>query len=387
MKILILAPEPFFSLRGSSIRLCHTMRALAEAGHKVELLCYPRGEHTEISGVQVFRVPSCPGLGLFAGRDMWCKFFMNAYMLLAAGRRLMRGGYDVVHVVQSSTWFAGCLKWIFRIKLVCDIYGPLRETLRDTTSILSRPFLPWKEALSRKTLRAADLIIARSAGMAISLGKDFSKVHIAQIEDAPLAASFQSDLEGADAFRKKYDVGHVPVILYAGGFDSAQGVDMFLRAAPRIRKGFPDVCFLLVGGLADQVAKMRKLAESLDILDNCLFTGKRPMSEVPAYMTAASVLVSPHLRTPYPVSKIFTYMQSGKPIVATRVAAHTEVLDETCAILVAQQADALAEGVLRALREPLLSKALGVEAMSRVAAQYGVSSFKHKLRVAYQAIA
>jgi glycosyltransferase involved in cell wall biosynthesis len=77
-------------------------------------------------------------------------------------------------------------------------------------------------------------------------------------------------------------------------------------------------------------------------------------------------------------------MQSCKPIVATRIPGHLHLLDESCATLVVAQADTLAQGILNALREPLTSKVLGKEALARVAEQYSLASFNHKMRQAYK---
>lgn len=384
MKILALVPEPFFVVKGSSIRLEHTFSALAEAGHKVDVLCYPGGANLDIDGVRIRRVPFLPGLASFARHRGWGNPFMNLLMFLRAGWLCLRGGYEAVHVVQPACWFSLWYKRPLGRFLICDLHGPIRDTLRDTASILSRPLLPWKEAKSRRTIENADAVIVRSSGLAEKLKEEIPEGKFFFIGDAPLAASFQPDEEGAGQLRSKHGIGQNPVVVYTGSFDAAHGVDVLLRAAQRIAKSVDGVKVIFVGGESDQIARMEKLARSLDLAETCLFVGEQPMSRIPAYISAATVLVSPHLRSSYPVSKLFTYMQSGKPIVATRIPAHLDVLDESCSILVVPQAEAIADGVLRALREPLLAQGLGIEAMARVGAKYSLSSFRHRVRSVYQ---
>ncbi|MFH0908551.1 MAG: glycosyltransferase, partial [bacterium] len=176
-------------------------------------------------------------------------------------------------------------------------------------------------------------------------------------------------------------------VMYTGNFENYQGVELLLRALSIVRRARTDVHGVFVGGEPEQIARMKEIARSLDLLTGCIFTGKRPMEEMPAFMSMASVLVSPRIRGTNTALKIYTYMQSGRPIVATKLATHTQVLDDECAILVQPQPDDVAAGILRAIKEPLLADALGREAKARVAARYSLASFKNKVQTAYQELA
>ena len=57
MKILMLAPEPFFQPRGTPISVYFRLQALADLGHEVDLLTYHLGEDNAFSGVKIFRTP------------------------------------------------------------------------------------------------------------------------------------------------------------------------------------------------------------------------------------------------------------------------------------------------------------------------------------------
>ena len=75
-------------------------------------------------------------------------------------------------------------------------------------------------------------------------------------------------------------------------------------------------------------------------------------SEIPAYLLAADVLVSPRSRGTNTPLKIYQYLRSGKPIVATRLLTHTQVLDDDTAILTGVSAAEFADGILSALENP-----------------------------------
>ena len=64
-----------------------------------------------------------------------------------------------------------------------------------------------------------------------------------------------------------------------------------------------------------------------------IFAGQRPAEEIPRFLDAADVLVSPRSTGTNTPLKIYQYLRSGRPIVATRLLTHTQVLDDEVAIL------------------------------------------------------
>ena len=90
---------------------------------------------------------------------------------------------------------------------------------------------------------------------------------------------------------------------------------------------------MLAGGRPDQIEAARRQAAAAGIGPATIFAGQRPAEEIPAYLDAADVLVSPRsLGTNTPL-KIYQYLRSGRPIVATRLLTHTQVLDDDVAFL------------------------------------------------------
>ena len=55
VKILMIAPEPFFEPRGTPFSEYHRIRALLELGHTVDLVTYPFGNDVSMPGLRVFR--------------------------------------------------------------------------------------------------------------------------------------------------------------------------------------------------------------------------------------------------------------------------------------------------------------------------------------------
>src|SRR5207248_10815360 len=120
---------------------------------------------------------------------------------------------------------------------------------------------------------------------------------------------------------------------------------------------------VLAGGQPDQIEAARGRAAEKGIAAVTLFAGQRPAEEIPAFLDAADVLVSPRsLGTNTPL-KIYQYLRAGRPIVATRLLTHTQVLDDAIAFLTAPTAEGFGAGILAAIGDPERARALGARAL------------------------
>ena len=100
-------------------------------------------------------------------------------------------------------------------------------------------------------------------------------------------------------------------------------------------------------------------------------------------MGLAEVLVSPRLEPDTTPLTIFSYMARGRPIVATDLPSHTQVLDADAAILVPPTPAGLAEGILRALEDPAGAAALGRRARHGVETRHTFAGCKRRLADCY----
>ena len=152
------------------------------------------------------------------------------------------------------------------------------------------------------------------------------------IENAPGSAEDEATPDAAAAVRRGLGLGEqTPLVLYTGTFEAYQGLDLLFAAMAIVGASRPDARLVLAGGKPDQVAAARGQAKAAGIGDVTVFAGERPASEIPAYLLAADVLVSPRSRGTNTPLKIYQYLRSGKPIVATRLLTHTQVLDDDTA--------------------------------------------------------
>src|ERR1044071_878555 len=97
VRILMIAPEPFFEPRGTPFSEFHRIRALTALGHQVDLVTYPFGADVDLPGLRVFRCLRPPLLsGVKIGPSL-AKVPLDALLTLTVLRRALADRYDAIH--------------------------------------------------------------------------------------------------------------------------------------------------------------------------------------------------------------------------------------------------------------------------------------------------
>ena len=173
-----------------------------------------------------------------------------------------------------------------------------------------------------------------------------------------------------------------PVILYTGTFEAYQGLDLLFAAAAHVARRRPDARFLLAGGRPDQVHKARAQARDAGAGGVVLFAGQRPAEEIPQFLDAADVLVSPRSTGTNTPLKIYQYLRSGRPIVATRLLTHTQVLTDDVAYLAEATPHGFGDAILEALADPERGRQVGRRARELAETKYSYETYLARTRQA-----
>jgi glycosyltransferase involved in cell wall biosynthesis len=381
LRILFLAPQPFFEVRGTPLAVLAMVRALGALGHRVDLLTYPQGAPVDLPAVRHFRSPRLPVGRVRAGPSL-AKLALDVPFLAAAAWRLVRERYDVVHAVEEAAHLAAPLARVLGVPLVVDVDSSIPDQLRESGFARRGPLLWAAEALEGHALRHSAAVITVCDSLTRSVQARVPEARVFQVEDPPLVSADDPPPPAAvAALRSTLRLGTRPVALYSGNFEPYQGVDLLVDAAARVT----EVQFLFMGGEPAEIAVMAARAAASGA--RCVFAGKRPVSELPVFLAAADVLVSPRrtgVNTPF---KIYTYLAAGKPLVATRIGTHTQLLDDSLAVLTEPTAEGLAAGVRQALAEGERSAARAQRGRALVEREYSPARFEEKVRRAYGAVA
>ena len=385
MKTLVVAPQPFFTARGTPLSVYYRSLVMAEQGAEIDLLTYGSGMNVRIPGVRIVRVPRLAFLEPLPIGPSWAKVLLDVFMIFATMGLLIRHRYRVVHAHEEGVFWCRFLKPIFRFRLIYDMHSSLPQQLENFGFTRSPLLIGLFRILEGSCVKAADAIVTVCPDLtsyAVGLGADPSRVMLienAMIDEVRLADSDTN--EAPDMARPQVDfpAGN-PTILYAGTFEAYQGVDVLIRAFSRVVTRRPDARLLLVGGNDRQVTGMRELADSLGLSGSCLFTGHVSRKAAIAFAKAAQVLVSLRLRGGNTPLKIYELLASGRPMVATRVWAHTQILDDDVCFLVEPDPDSMAEGLLVALNDERETARRIANALARFERDYTRRAYEQKIR-------
>jgi glycosyltransferase involved in cell wall biosynthesis len=380
MRILMIAPEPFFEPRGTPFSEYHRIRALLELGHTVDLVTYPFGQDVQLPGLRVFRCTRPPFIRRIGIGPSFAKVPLDLALLASAVRRAAAGRYDAIHSHEEGAAIGVVLSAALGIPHVYDMHSSLPQQLGNFDYSHSRVLRAVFRAFERLVVRRSQVIIVICAELDRLVREIDPTADPILIENAPGASDSCAQGAGAGVRDRFGFTASTPLVVYTGTFEAYQGLDLLFDAMVRLLVDHSAARLLLAGGSVDQVSAARREAERAGIAQAVVFAGERPSSEIPAFLDAADVLVSPRSRGTNTPLKIYQYLRAGRPIVATRLLTHTQVLDDDVAILTDATADAFAAGIARGLADREAATALGARAARLAATKYSYEAYLDRTR-------
>ena len=383
MKVLMIVPQPFFQARGTPFSVYFRARTMAALGHEIDIVTYPIGRDVAIPGVRILRTAGVPFIRNIKIGPSLPKLVLDIPLFFKAFRLLARGNYDLVHAHEEAAFFCLVYKIFFRrLRILYDMHSSLPQQLRNfkfsRNPLLIRAF-EWLESLS---LRNASGIITICPELQRTVDGLHVRVPSVMIEntlfDGVAFAEGGPDAEGPSINWSEY--ADRKVVLYSGTFEAYQGLPMLIDAIPAVLRRRPDALFVLVGGAPDQVADMRARAASLKVESSVLFTGNLSPNAAKSFIRRADVLVSPRIKGTNTPLKIYEYLASGKPIVATRHPTHTQILTDHEAILSDCDASSFASGIVDALDDANRARGVVAGATSLYQRSYAPEIYRARLQ-------
>ena len=389
MKILLIAPQPFFEKRGTPLAVSVISRALSELGHEIDLVTYHIGEPWFCPSVVHHRACRVPFINSVKKGLSAVKLFLDIFVALKALVLLSKSRYDGIHGVEEGAMMGVVLKSIFGLPLIYDMDSSIPEQIRDSRSRVwcRGPVMRLAECLENWTIRHSDLILAVCPALQQRVAMISPDTLVSVLEDIPVVekapASMAADME---RIREELATGNAPCVVYTGTFENYQVIDLLLDCIPFVVRAQQNVLFILVGGQADQLDAVQRQVDTRALGRNVRVVGRRPMEEMPAFMALADVLVSPRTLGSNTPMKLYSYLQSGTPVVATRLLTHTQVLSDAVAVLPEATPEKFAAGITLLLQDKALRIRLGQAALEYVETNFSYAAFKEKLRHAYSRI-
>ena len=380
----MLAPEPFFEPRGTPFSEYHRIKTIGSLGHQVDLVTYPFGRDVELPNLRIFRCARPPLLRRIRIGPSVAKALLDVALAATAVRRAAAVRYDAVHSHEE----AGLLGiWIARwrgIPHLYDMHSSLPQQLANFRRARTRLLRKLFERVESAMIGGSRVVITICPALqdaAVAAGAGDRAFLIENVMGGDVGASGGGTNGGSDV-RAEFGIGpDQPLVLYTGTFEPYQGLDLLFEAAARVRATHPDARVLVAGGDAAQVtdAQRRTAADGAVV-----FAGRRPPEEIPRFVAACDILASPRTAGTNTPLKIYSYLRSGRPIVATDLRTHTQVLDRETAALVEPEPEAFAAAIRRLIDRPDERARLARAARALADARYSPDAYVARTAEAYE---
>ena len=385
LSILLVAPQPFFQERGTPIAVRLLAETLAAEGYEVHLLVYHEGEDIEMQGVELHRSVRLsfikdirPGMSL---KKIICDVFV-LFKMMSLSRRY---SFNLVHAVEESVFLAQYLKMFTRTPYLYDMDSCMSEQIID-----KYPRLKWLDSIlepfEKRAVRSSMGVIAVCRALEdIARGYAPDKP-ILRLEDISM---LDENIQGDESLRTEYTISGV-MMLYVGNLESYQGIDLLLEGFAQALG--PDgehkinASLLIIGGNTDDIEKCSAYSRRLGIEKNVIFCGPRPMNLLGYYLKQADILVSPRTQGNNTPMKIYSYLGSGKAVLATRLPTHVQALNDEVACLVSADAESMGAGITVLCSDATYREKLGESGQALAEKEYSVTAFREKLSTFYRII-
>lgn len=352
MKILVVAPTPFFSDRGTHIRILEEALALEKRGHLITIATYHIGKSlpSELgSKIDVRRIRRW----LFwyrkleAGPD-WQKIILDLLLIKKVFFLARTTRPDIIHAHLHEGvligWVVQKLLFWRDIKLVADFHGSL------TKEMVSHAYL--KLSFLQRVFRAFEVWIDNLGDAAVTSSWNNTEEiqglrrdgEVTTLLDGTRLGMFDH-LASREELRKLYNIPEDKVIVtYTGALIPNKGIKLFLEAIPTVAAKSSEVHFIIAGFPVDQIADYLK--ESI-FQERATVISPLPYFDLPKILRMSDIGVDPKDDTVRQASgKTLQYMGAGLPIVVFDTENNREYLGDGGTYATEINAASMAQAIL-----------------------------------------
>ena len=352
MKILIVAPTPFFSDRGTPIRVYEHVRALRSAGHAIRAVTYGGGK--DIAGIDIRRVPTPWKGDAFFIESFWRRIVLDAFMVCVVAWNKVRYRPDLTICYLHSGFLMGYLASFFSAdKIVFDCHGILANEIVDKRIVKNKLVINILKRLEAWMYRAAKQITVPSEVVKKKITSNYvvDEKKIAVVDDgiASTILEYHRDNEVLEKLRRDLAIlADHKVLIFTGFISAIAGIDMLLEAMRLLIRTDKKITLVVVGYPNED--QYKDMAEKLGIGSSVRFTGRVNYFDLPMYLDLADIAVAPRLSQAEGNSKILNYLAIGLPVVCSDIPINHELAGAFAAYPKAPTAEALSATLAEELK-------------------------------------
>ncbi|MCX6784076.1 MAG: flippase-like domain-containing protein [candidate division WWE3 bacterium] len=334
MKILMIAPTPYFSDRGCHVRIYEEAEALKRAGHEVVITTYHLGR--DLGDFKILRTPKIPWYKKTAAGASWHKFYLDFFLLLLTAKTLITFKPDIIHAhLHEGAFIAMILRRFFKRPIVFDYQGSLSSESVDHHFVKpNNPILKLAKFMEQKVNEGAEFVIT-------SAPRNLKVAHLETVCD------------GVDTNILKPDLSrHKPqTFVYLGLLGEYQGTDLMLQAFAIVIEKFPQAQ-LIIGGFP-KIEYYKDMSKKLGIGSQVEFVGAVDYSKIGDFLNRGQFAIAPKVSTTEANQKMLTYMACGLPVVAFNTEINAKMLGSTELLATLGDAESLASRMIFLLTQSL----------------------------------
>jgi len=381
LRVLMIAPTPFFADRGCHVRILEEARILLRRGHDVRVATYHIGR--DLPDIPSCRIPGIPWYRKLSAGPSWHKPYLDILLFFKSVSVARDFRPHLIHAHLHEGAFLGLfLKMLLGVPLLFDCQGSMTTEMADhgfvrKGGMLYRLF----RCLEGFVNRGTDHIITSSGPAARELREDWGvpEGRVSALMDGVNADEFRP-CPGEDARAKMGLPPDVPVAVFLGVMNRYQGMDILLEVVRRVKeRGVP--LHFLVMGFPEEDYRRKALESGLD--DRITFTGRIDYREAARCLSAGDVALSPKISLAEANGKLFNYMACGLPTLAFDTPVNREILGDAGVYAAFADASDYADKLVMLATDPVMRRELAVKGRERAVGRHSWEARGEELEKVY----
>jgi len=379
MRILHLAPHPFYIDRGTPIDVLLVLRVLSERENSsVDILVYNEGKDVDLKNVKIHRIPNLrilkklrPG---FSAKKILCDFFL----FFKAWKLIRKNKYDFIHAGEEAVFMAMLFKFFYKVPYVYDLDSSIAQQLVEKKSLL-KIFLPIFNWLEAKAIKGSIVNLPVCNALAELCEKRGSKKTITLHDISQLK---NPGAESKGILKEKVGADKL-ILLYIGNLEPYQGIDLLLESFQIVCTKTDKIDLIIIGGNSEDINFYQEKANRLNINAQVHFLGPKPFDDLDKYLSEADIIACPRIQGINTPMKLFPYLHSGKAVIATDLYTHNQIITKNEAYLVQPTPEGFAAGILELAENETLRKEFGERGMAFIEENHTYKAHRKRLHGVY----
>ena len=382
LRVLVVAPTPFFGDRGCHVRIYEEVRALSALGVECRVVTYPTGG--DLDDVDIVRAPPVFGiaaapLGFSTGRPV-----LDLSLLLVAHRESVRFRPHLLHAhLHEGIAIGVALRARHGVPLVADLQGSLVAELVDQRVLADA-------GVAASIVRRVEGWLVRRPTRVLTSSSHGATLLAAQGVDRRILTTLPDgvDIEvfcpgsGDPEMVQRLGLTGKRVVVFLGVLTDYQGVDVLLDVAAILARSDMNAHLLVLGYPNEAHYQAAAARRGLDGI--MTFPGRVPYAEAPSWLRLGEVAVSPKRSLTEANGKLLNYMACGLPVVATDTPVNRELLGDHGVFAPVGDAEQFAALILDLLADASRARGVGQALRDRAESMFSWKAIASRLETVYR---